>query len=267
MFNKKYGFFFLSILVMGCNSTEYSPNQKFNRNSATDVNAREINNLPLKAPGATIKIAVSGDTQRKYKESDEFVELINSRNDIDFVMLNGDISDFGLLQEFNGIYGIYNKLNVPFISVIGNHDLVANGSDVYKRMFGPLNFTFIYAGVKFICHDTNGREYDFNGTTPNMKWLKDNLTTDARATRLIAFSHVPPTDGDFDPKLAVPYQNLLNQAPGMIASIHSHQHQSQVIRYQNENSIPFIITNAIVNRAFTLITITNGQIVAEEIKY
>lgn len=267
MFKTNYCILVILIFLLGCNSDEFSPNQKFNRNTASNVNAREISTLPVKPAGATIRIAVSGDTQRFYKESEDFVALINSRKDIDFVVLNGDISDFGLLLEFNGIYKIYDQLNVPFISVIGNHDLVANGSDVYKRMFGELNFTFNYAGIKFVCHDTNGREYDFNGSTPNMAWLRNNLTTDANTNGVIAFSHVPPMDGDFDPKLAVPYQDLINQTPGMIASIHSHQHQPGSIKYHNEKGIPFIITNAIVKRAFTLITITNGQLAAEEINF
>jgi len=267
MFYRKICLFLLFISFCGCNADEYSPNQKFNSSTPINVNAREINTLPSKAAGTTIKIAVSGDTQRNYKESEDFVALINSRKDIDFVILNGDISDFGLLLEFNGIYKKYDKLTIPFISVIGNHDLVANGSDVYKRMFGDLNFTFNYAGIKFVCHDTNGREYDFNGTTPNLEWLRKNLTADLKADRLVAFSHVPPTDGDFDPILADPYQNLINQTPGMIASIHSHQHQPQIIRYQNGTGVPFIVTNAIIKRAFTLITITNGQIVAEEINF
>lgn len=267
MFKTKYFIILLVAALWGCNSDEYSPNQKFNRSTPTAVNAREISALPNKPSGTTIKIAVSGDTQRSYKQSEDFVAFINARNDIDFVVLNGDISDFGLLLEFDGIYKIYDRLNVPFISVIGNHDLVANGSDVFKRMFGDLNFTFNYAGIKFVCHDTNGREYDFNGSTPNMQWLRGNLKLEAGVDRLIAFSHVPPMDGDFDPKLSGPYQDLLNQAPGMIASIHSHQHQPETIQYQNGKGIPFIITNAIVNRAFTLITITNGQVVAEEINF
>lgn len=267
MFKTKRSLLLLLIIFSGCNSDEYSPNQKFNRNTATAVNAREIAELQTKVSGSTIKIAVSGDTQRSYKQSENFVNLINGRQDIDFVVLNGDISDFGLLLEFDGIYKIYNKLNIPFVSIIGNHDLVANGSDVYKRMFGELNFTFIYGGIKFVCHDTNGREYDFNGSTPNMQWLRNNLKLDNNANKLIAFSHVPPTDGDFDPKLAQPYQDLMNQTPGLIASIHSHQHQPQIIQYQNEKGIPFIITNAIVKRAFTLLTITNGQITAEEINF
>jgi Icc protein len=267
MLNTKYCLFILFIILWGCNSTEYSPNQKFNSSTPTNVNAREIGNLSNKTAGSTIKIAVSGDTQRSYKESADFVDLINTRNDIDFVVLNGDISDFGLLLEFNGIYKIYDRLNVPFISVIGNHDLVANGSDVYKRMFGELNFTFNYGGIKFVCHDTNGREYDFKGTVPNMNWLKSNLKLDPGTTGMVAFSHVPPTDDDFDPKLVTPYENLLNQTPGVLASVHSHQHQPGVIRYQNGQGIPFIITNAIIKRAFTLITINNGQITAQEINF
>ncbi len=267
MFKATLSIILIIITFWGCNSDEYSPNQKFNRSTATEVNAREIKELPNKPAGTTIKIAVSGDTQRSYQQSEDFVDLINTRKDIDFVMLNGDISDFGLLLEFDGIYKIYNELKVPFISVIGNHDLVANGSDVYKRMFGDLNFTFNYAGIKFVCHDTNGREYDFNGSTPNMQWLRNNLKLETGVNKLIAFSHVPPTDGDFDPKLSVPYQDLLNQTPGLIASIHSHQHQPQIIQYQNGQGIPFIITNAIVKRAFTLITITNGQIATEEINF
>jgi Icc protein len=264
---KTASLFLILTLLIGCNADEYSPNQVFNRNTPSNVNAKKIASLPQKAIGTTIKIAVSGDTQRSYQESKLFVDQINSRNDIDFVILNGDISDFGLLLEFDGIFKIYDGLKVPFISVIGNHDLVANGRAVYERMFGPLNFTFNYAGIKFICHDTNGREYNFNGSTPNLTWLKSNLKLDAGITNLVAFSHVPPTDGDFDPKLASSYEDLFNQTSGLIASIHSHRHSKLETYYKNGTGVPFIITNAIVNRAYTLVEIKNGQIAAQEINF
>jgi len=262
-----YCILFISILSLGCNSDEYSPNQVFNRNTATDVNAKQIALLPQKAAGTPIKVIISGDTQRSYEETRIFVDQINQRNDVDFVILNGDISDFGLLLEFDGIYKLYSKLRVPFIGVIGNHDLVANGRAVYERMFGQLNFTFNYAGIKFVCHDTNGREYDFNGSTPNLTWLKSNLKLDAGISNFVAISHVPPTDADFDPKLVVPYENLLNQTPGLLASIHSHRHSKLEFYYKDGVGIPFIITNAIVNRAYTLVEIKNGQITAEEINF
>ncbi len=257
----------LLLFVFGCNSDEYSPNQVFNRNTEKDVNAREIAALPKKPIGTPIKIVISGDTQRSYKEAIAFVNHVNARNDIDFVILNGDISDFGLLLEFEGILKIYEGLKVPFISVIGNHDLVANGRAIYERMFGPLNFTFNYAGVRFVCHDTNGREYNFNSTTPNLTWLKDNFKLNPETTHLVAISHVPPNDADFDPNLVNPYENLFNQTPGLIASIHSHRHGKLETYYQNGKGIPFLITNAIVNSAYTILDIKNGQIHAEEINF
>jgi len=265
--NKLLFYCLISFVIISCNSDEYSPNQIFNRNTAVAVNEKEIAELPKKTAGTPIKIIISGDTQRSYKEAKDFVDHVNQINDIDFVILNGDISDFGLLLEFDGVLKIYNGLKVPFISVIGNHDLVANGTAIYKRMFGPLNFTFNYAGIKFVCHDTNGREYNFNGTTPNLGWLKNNLKLESGVNNLIAISHISPFDSDFDPKLAVPYQNLLNQSPDLIASIHSHRHAKLATEYQNGTGIPFIITNAIVNRAYTIIEINNGKIKAQEIGF
>lgn len=266
---KKVFLFFCTtaILLAGCNASEFSPNQKFNGSTATDVNATEIKSLPVKPAGSAIRIAVSGDTQRKYKESQLFVDHINARNDVDFVILNGDVSDFGLLLEFDGIYKIYAGLKVPFITVIGNHDQVANGYEIFLRMFGVTNYTFNYAGVKFVCHDSNSREHNFDGHIPDLPWLRDNMKLDNGSTHIVAFSHVPPTDADFDQTLADDYENLFNTSPGMLASIHSHQHSPDVIYRKNDTGIPFIITNAVVNRAYTLIDIANGELTAKAINF
>jgi Icc protein len=263
----RYLLFFALPLLISCNATEFSPNQKFNDNTATDVNATEIRSLPSKPSGSPIRIAVSGDTQRKYNESQLFVDHINARDDVDFVVLNGDVSDFGLLLEFDGIYKIYSGLKVPFITVIGNHDQVANGYDIFLRMFGPTNFTFDYAGVKFVCHDSNSREHNFDGLIPDISWLKQNLTLDPDTKHIVALSHVPPTDGDFDQQLRNGYENLMNSTPGLLASIHSHQHSPDVIYRKDGQGIPFIITNAIVNRAYTIIDISNDQLTAQAVTF
>lgn len=258
---------FVALLVWGCNSIEYSPNQKFDGDTPQNVNATEIASLPVKKAGADLKIAVSGDTQRMYYESQLFVDDVNARNDIDFVILNGDISDFGLLLEFEGIYEIYSGLKVPFISVIGNHDQVANGYDIFKRMYGETDFTFNYAGIKFVCHDSNSREHNFDGTIPDISWLKNNLKLESGIAHIIAFSHVPPTDADFDQHLSTQYEELFNTTPGMLASIHSHQHSPDVIFRTNDAGIPFIITNAVANRAYTIIAIKNGKLSAQAVTF
>jgi Icc protein len=251
-------------LLWGCQVNEYSPNQKFNEKSPTEVNARELKTLPQKPPGSPLRIAVSGDTQRTYKETQLFVDHINSRNDIDFVFLNGDVSDFGLLAEFEGVEKIYSGLKVPFITIIGNHDQLANGYDVYKRMFGPVNFTFNYGGVKFVCFDSNSREHNFDGKIPDMDWLHENLKLEPGVKNLIAMSHVSSTDSDFDSRLTAPYEELMNSTPGVLASIHSHQHSAHLIYSNNGTGVPYIITDAIVNRAYTLIDINNDRLTATE---
>jgi regulation of enolase protein 1 (concanavalin A-like superfamily) len=83
---------------------------------------------------------------------------------------------------------------------------------------------------------------------------------------VVAFSHVPPKDGDFDAKLRTGYETLFDQTPGMLASIHSHQHSPDVIEY-DEAGTAFIITNGVVNRAFTMIEIEDGQLHAEAVKF
>lgn len=253
-------YIFILYALSGCNGVEYSPNQKFRKGTPQQVNATQIAKLKHKTPGARIRIAVSGDTQRMYKEAQLFVDQINARDDIDFVVLNGDISDFGQLLEFEGIYNSYAKLKVPFISVVGNHDLVANGPFIFKRMFGEFNFTFTYGDVKFICFDSNSREYNFNGLVPDISWLKNNLTLENGISYILAFSHVPPNDADFDPKLRPLYEELANHTPGFLGSVHAHEHQPDRVYKPYDGSVPFIITNAIVNRAYTLLDITNGQI-------
>lgn len=87
-----------------------------------------------------------------------------------------------------------------------------------------------------------------------------NLKLENGISNIIAFSHVPPNDADFDPNLRPVYEQLANNTPGFLASIHSHQHQPDKTYKPNSNSVPFIITNAIVKRAYTILDISNGQI-------
>jgi len=264
---KKILFYLLALFIFSCNRNEFSPNQKFDATTPEDVNAREISELSKKTAGAHIRIAVSGDTHTDYTDSKGFVDYVNSQDDIDFVVLNGDITNFGLLTEFQGIYDIYNKLKVPFITVLGNHDENAEGNFVYQRMYGSPNFTFDYGGIKFVCHDANSREHSFDHTTPNLDWLRMNLSKDGGTQYIMAFSHVPPIDADFDQTLRSGYENLFNSTPGMLASVHSHRHSADSIYRANGTGIPFIITNTILNKTFTIIDITNGQLTTHPVTF
>ena len=253
-------------LLSACNNIEYSPNQRFDRDSPQNLNAKNLKRL-LEAPADdTIRFVLSGDSQREYISSEKFVRTVNGLKGIDFVVLAGDISDFGLLREMEWVNEIFSKLNVPYIGVIGNHDLVANGERVFKRMFGELNFSFVYQGVKFVCHNTNSREVAFNGSVPDMPWLKGQMAPQEGVNAYITVAHVPPENGDFDNALAEEYINVINGSPNTLAALFAHTH-SHYIFHPGAGDIPYIVTNALENREFVLVEIINGKLTYENIQY
>lgn len=267
MFRRLLLFSILSaLLLQACSSIEYSPNQSSDNKSPRDLNRKNLERLAQTPGDDTVRFVLTGDSQREYKNSEKLVNAVNKIPGVDFVLLAGDISDFGLLQEMEWVHSIFSKLRMPYIGVIGNHDLVANGEDAFKKMFGPLNFSFVYQGLKFICHNTNSREDKFSGDVPDLPWLTRELQPQAGVTAYIPVGHVPPDGMDFDPRLVEPYTHLVNGSPNTLAALYAHTH-SRDVYYFHGDPIPYLITDAIEHRQFLLIEIVNGKLNYKNIEY
>lgn len=256
----------LAVFLYGCSELEYSPNQAFDKNSPTDLNSKNLTKLLQTPSDDTVRFVISGDSQRSLNELEDFVEKVNSMVNVDMVFLAGDISEFGTLQENEWVVKDFQNLNVPFFGVIGNHDLIANGSNVFKRMFGDLNYSFVYGGVKFICHDTNGREYKFNGQVPDIGWLQTELTPIVGVNSFVGISHIRPFSSDFDSKLDTTYTQLFNQKPEFLASFHAHDHSFGEF-FPINSRIPFLTTTTIGNNGFLLVEIVNNKIRYERVEF
>ena len=140
--------------------------------SETDINAANIAEIQLQDDHSdTLRFVLTGDTQRHYDETTDFVDNINHLDDIDFVIHGGDMTDFGLSREYEWMYDIMNKLNVPFVSLIGNHDVLGHGKDVYLEVFGDYNFSFISHRTRFICLNTNALEFDYATPVPDFDYM------------------------------------------------------------------------------------------------
>jgi len=257
---------FLTFLVFyGCGRLEYSPNQIFDKYSPRDLNAKNLSRLYelQDTTDDTIRFVLTGDTQRAYDQAARLVKVVNRYEKLDFVFLNGDISDFGLLQEMKIMAEVYDGLKVPYISIIGNHDLVANGQAVFERMFGARNFSFIYKDVKFVCHDTNSREYHFDKTAPDLPWLTQELAGGADIAGIIGISHVPPVSDDFDQDMRQAYESMIVDHPKYLANFHSHVN-SHSISYPQNGAVPFIISNAVINSEFLYVEVIHDKLVRYE---
>jgi len=218
---------YVSILVSSC--FKYSPYEI--TVSAEEANQTEKNLEKLEKldqSGDTVTFAFIGDSQRFYDESIDFVNAINYRHELDFVTISGDLTEFGLDDEFTGMATILNKLHVPFLTVIGNHDLIYNGRKVYEKMFGPLDYSFYFKGMKFIMINTNSREFGFDGNVPNIYWLDNQLSDTFNYKNAVVMGHIPPGNDDYDPNLVLPYANTLAKWGKTTLSMNGHNHDFSV---------------------------------------
>jgi Icc protein len=253
----------LSGFLFSCELFEYHPYD-------SDVNYSNLNGKAIEriisetGVSDTVTVIAIGDTQRFYDETQAFVKSANQHK-ADFVLVNGDITDFGLKDEFYWVHDILKKLTMPYVAVIGNHDTLSNGKEVFLKMYGPLNDSFIINGFKFILLNSNSREYNFDGKVPDIQFLNQQLSTD-NFDRAIVASHIPPMDGDFDPKLTGPYGSALANSGKVTLSLHAHQH-SYSEGHLKENPTPFVVTTSMDQKMYVIFRFFGDQFTLEKIYY
>jgi hypothetical protein len=107
----------LSIFLSSCEKTfTYNANEIQIEEKDRDQNIKNIERLRSKSTNDSFNFVVISDTQRFYDELDDFVEKINSYPDISFVVVNGDMTDFGLKSEYLWISHRLQKLSFPFLA-------------------------------------------------------------------------------------------------------------------------------------------------------
>ncbi len=148
------------LFLPGC--IEYHP-YDMRISGETGVNARNIQRIEEGCRGRNeIRFVVIGDTQRWYDETQEAVEAINRRNDIDFVIHTGDMANFGIRKEFELQRDILNGLACPYVCLLGNHDCLGNGYLIFQEIFGSYDFAFTAGNSRIVCLNMN----DSTLTTP-----------------------------------------------------------------------------------------------------
>ena len=229
-----------AFLFSSCDLLEFSPNDHRAPESERDLTEKNLARLlqnPLPA-GDTLRFVFTGDSQRFYDDAEDLVKSVNQQPGIQFMLVAGDISDFGFAREMRWVNDDLRKLKVPYLTVVGNHDLVGNGRKAYEAIFGPRNYSFVYGDTKFIFTDTNGREYNFDRT----------------ARRHVIISHVPPQDEDFDPALREAYAGALRQDPRLIFELNGHRHAFG-IGEPFEDGVTYINSSSFESRQYVVLTV------------
>lgn len=213
------------VLLCACGLFEYSPFTVPAAGDESGLTAIHLERI-ARTDGAgqkSFEFAVLADVQGSYDQLSAAVERINSDTSIDFVVVAGDLTQLGYRKEYRWCTGILAGLVPPYLMVIGNHDIQSNGMEIYRRMFGPLDFSFHYRGVKFVFYNDNARE--FPCCVPDFTWLERELGEGGDSLRKIAVSHCPPF-GDQLNKASSKTLTEIYSRNWVVLSIHGHLHRA-----------------------------------------
>ena len=80
------------------------------------------------------------------------IQDINKQDSLDFVILGGDITDFGTDEEIGAAKALLDSLRKPYYLVAGNHDAKwsESGCNTFKNVFGYEHFEFEAGRWRFL---------------------------------------------------------------------------------------------------------------------
>lgn len=272
---KKYVLLLL-ITFTSCDLIDYHPyDGRISNKEDKDINATNIVRIESACMNKdTIRFAFTGDTQRWYDHTYDFVKHINQQDSLDFVIHGGDLTDFGIKKEYLLQHSILSKLKIPYVALIGNHDIIGKGDLVYEDLYGSENFAFRVGSsssdsghTRFICLNTNALEYDYATPVPDFAFIKEQLKkTTEKDKRTIFVMHVSPGNEQFNNNVADIFQEKIREFPSLLFCLHAHDHNYAARDLFNDGIIYYCCDN-IGKRTYLIYTLTPDGYSYEIIKF
>ena len=111
----------------------------------------------LAAQENTVRFAFFSDTHYSegsgaVRDLSRCVKDVNTLDNLDFVLVGGDLTDFGTDEEITAVKQILDSLRYKYYVVAGNHDAKwsESGCNTFLKVFGYENFEFECKGWRFI---------------------------------------------------------------------------------------------------------------------
>lgn len=147
----------------------------------------------------------------------------------------GDVvaDEDNLLLPMKALLG---SMNMPVFTTIGNHDKFsktggAKDGEIFSNHYGPLNYSFNYGDVHFICLDnvrfSNAEAYNYHISNEQIAWVTDNLKFVPKEKMLIVYYHIPIRGGAINNKTAL-FNLLKDYKEVHLMSGHTHYNQNYV---------------------------------------
>nr|NQU91341.1 metallophosphoesterase [Bacteroidota bacterium] len=260
---------YLSVLItsfFSCISCEklfeYSPYQiniKEGFHNLHDKNLVKLRGIEKHAPD-TFTFAIIADNHTWYDEYREVIDHINSNPEILFVLHAGDLTDYGLLKEYEWQQQILSSLKMPYFITIGNHDLLSNGEGIFRKMYGETDYSFTFKNHKFICLNTNIQEVNRD---PDFDFLHSELKGRESYSYVFVLAHVAPTALRFSDENESRYRTILAEN-NVNVSMHGHSNHFSLEEIYNDGVL-YLTTSSVKHLEYSLITIRPDTIIIKNI--
>lgn len=191
---------------------------------------------------------------------------INSNPMIQFVIISGDVTEFGSDDEISLAKQILDSLNKPWYIIPGNHDSnwSESGSNTFKRVFGNETFSFKVNDYLFLGTHSGPNMRMSPGQIPreNIVWLDSVLQKTSKETPIIFVNHYP-----MDSSLNNWYEAIdLLKLKNIQLILHGHGHNNRLFNYEG---IPGIMGRSNLRAkneegGYNIVTIENGVVTYTE---
>lgn len=242
----------LAFVLSGC--IEFSPYEV-----ETTERGRTAENIAALATDSShaftpFKFVLLSDSHADYENLRKAVARINRRDDISFVLHGGDLTDSGLLQEYEWTDELLSQLQIPYLTVIGNHDALNSGKQNYAAIYGEFDYSFVFNQVKFVALNSNSWEFD--NDVPRLDWLAEQLGDFHLYRHQIVLTHILPQDDRFPPAIARDYQQILEENfVSLIGGGHSHNYHYTEEILSSGLPIGYLICGAIGKETYVVVSV------------
>lgn len=175
---------------------------------------------------------INSTKERPSEDLMRTVRDINQNSDIEFVVITGDITEFGSDEELEEAYRIFNRLEKPWHIVPGNHDTnwSESGTNSFGSIFGWERFAFTSHGMLFIGCGSGPNMRMAPGLVPreDIVWLRSILAEVEDDKPVVFLNHYPINSSLANWYLIIDELKKVN----IQAILHGHGHRNKAMNYE-----------------------------------
>ena len=170
-----------------------------------DLNQRALDAINVRYHGGPITFAYLGDPKNS-PIFQQIVDKLNKDASLQFAIIAGDLVLFPDRETFAAFLKQRRDLEIPSLTLPGNHDVAFNDMYLYYHIFGRMYYAFVLGNSKFILLD-DSNETDIG--CEQEAWLKKELEDGMRYKHRFVFMHVPLWDPRDKPGVLFHYAHSL----------------------------------------------------------